>query len=97
MERGGSIYIYVYIYICAGSHKFMYICTLARTCRLVFACDVDEQHVSSMYFFFMFDCSSDVKLAGLWGWSWAALGAYVGGLGSLWPLSGPKWAVLGRS
>ena len=56
-------------------------------------------------FFYIFDSWSNVKLKGLCGWSWAALGAYVCGLGSLWGASagglgsllGPLWAVLDSS
>ena len=60
---------------------------VTRSSRLVFVRHADGQHVLFMYFFFyVVDGWSDVKLKGLSGWSWAALGASAGDLG---PLLGP--------
>ena len=60
--------------------------------------EVDGQHVFSLILFFdIFDGWSIVKLTGLCGWSWAALGPLRAVLGRSWGLYRRSWLHLGGS
>ena len=70
--------------VCTSGDLSLTATVVKRSSRLVFVRHADGQHVLSMYlFFYIVDGWSDVKLEGLSGWSWAALGASGGDLGLL--------------
>ena len=87
------IYIAIYIYIYTRVDLSHYSDRVKWSSRLVFVSIANGQHVLSLFFSSTFSIDGRTRRSrGLCWRSWAALGAYVGGLG---PLLGPMLAVLG--